>query len=70
MHRETNYLLRPVVCTAVGMVGNFLLTIAKLTIGFLSGSASLIADGFHSFSDLAGDVGVIIALKASSRPPD
>jgi len=70
MNRETNYFLRPVVCTAVGMVGNILLTLVKLAIGFLSGSASLIADGFHSFSDLAGDVGVMIALKASSRPPD
>ncbi len=70
MSRETNYLLRPVVCTAVGMAGNVLLTIVKLAIGFLSGSTSLIADGFHSFSDLAGDIGVIIALKASTRPPD
>jgi cation diffusion facilitator family transporter len=69
--RFTNkQLLRPVVCTAVGLVGNVLLTIVKLAIGFLSGSASLIADGFHSFSDLAGDIGVLIALKASTRPPD
>lgn len=63
-------LLRPLVCTAVGMVGNVLLTVGKLVVGYLTGSASLVADGFHSFSDLAGDVGVLIALRASALPPD
>ncbi len=69
-HRRGPYLLRPMVCTAVGLIGNVALTVAKLVVGTLAGSASLIADGFHSFSDLAGDVGVLVALKASSRPPD
>lgn len=63
-------LLRPLVCTTIGLVGNILLTVGKLLVGVAAGSASLIADGFHSFSDLAGDVGVLVALKASSRPPD
>jgi len=63
-------LLRPLVCTSVGFVGNLLLTAVKLMIGYSSGSAALVADGFHSFSDLAGDVGVFVALKASSVPPD
>jgi cation diffusion facilitator family transporter len=63
-------LLRPMVCTTIGLVGNVLLTAGKLIVGVLAGSASLVADGFHSFSDLAGDVGVLVALKASSRPPD
>lgn len=58
------------VCTAIGMVGNILLTVGKLIVGIMSHSASLVADGVHSFADLAGDVGVIIALKAGSRPPD
>ncbi len=63
-------LLRPLVCTIIGMVGNILLTIGKLIVGVMSHSASLVADGVHSFADLAGDVGVVIALKAGSRPPD
>ncbi len=58
------------VCTAVGMAGNRVLTVGKLAVGFTSHSASLVADGVHSFSDLAGDVGVVIALKAGARPPD
>lgn len=68
-HRDRT-LLRPVVCTTVGMVGNVLLTVGKISVGFLSHSASLVADGVHSFADLAGDVGVLIALKAGQMPPD
>ncbi len=63
-------LLRPVVCTTVGLIGNVLLTVGKLAVGFLAHSAALVADGVHSFADLAGDVGVLIALKAGQRPPD
>ncbi len=63
-------MLRPMVCTSVGLVGNVLLTAGKLAVGIIAGSASLVADGFHSFSDLAGDVGVLVALKASTQPPD
>jgi cation diffusion facilitator family transporter len=67
--RESGW-LKPMACTAVGMIGNVLLTAAKLAVGFMSGSASLVADGFHSFSDLASDVGVLIALRVSEQPPD
>jgi len=69
--RTVNRSLRdPIVCTTLGLVGNFLLTGAKLAIGLLGGSAALVADGFHSLSDLAGDVGVLVALRASAAPPD
>jgi len=67
---QDRVLLRPMVCTTIGMAGNILLTIGKLIVGFTSHSASLVADGVHSFADLAGDVGVVIALKAGARPPD
>jgi len=63
-------LLRPMVCTAVGLVGNVLLSAGKLVVGFATQSASLVADGVHSFADFAGDIGVVIALKAGARPPD
>jgi cation diffusion facilitator family transporter len=62
--------LRPLVCTTVGLVGNIALTAGKLSIGYLAQSAALIADGFHSFADVASDLGIIVALKASARPPD
>ncbi len=70
LSQQDRTLLRPVVCTAVGMVGNVLLTVGKIGIGLLAHSASLVADGFHSLADLLGDVGILLALQASVRPPD
>jgi cation diffusion facilitator family transporter len=64
------YWLRPLVCTVVGMVGNLLLTIGKITIGVVAHSNALVADGFHSLADVASDIGVIVVLKASRRPAD
>jgi cation diffusion facilitator family transporter len=66
----TGYWQRPMVCTAVGMVGNILLSVGKLLIGLAAGSAALVADGFHSFADVLSDIGILLALKASRRPPD
>ena len=68
--RPTSAWMRPMVCTAVGLVGNILLTGAKLAFGILAGSAALVADGFHSLADVLSDVGIILALKAANRPPD
>jgi cation diffusion facilitator family transporter len=67
---EERYWLRPTVCTVAGLVGNVLLTALKLVFGLLAGSAALIADGFHSLADVLSDVGILLALNASARPPD
>ncbi|MEN8007184.1 MAG: cation diffusion facilitator family transporter [Candidatus Krumholzibacteriota bacterium] len=61
---------RPMVCTSVGLVGNILLSVGKLAFGMIAGSAALVADGFHSLADVLSDVGILLALKASTRPPD
>ncbi len=66
----TSYWWRPVVCTSVGLVGNILLSVGKLVVGLLAGSAALIADGYHSSADVLSDIGILFALKASSQPPD
>ena len=60
----------PVFCTGVGLVGNIALAGVKLSVGLLAGSAALVADGFHSFSDVLSDIGILLALKAANRPPD
>jgi len=57
-------------CTGIGLVGNILLTAAKLAFGVMAGSSALVADGFHSLADVLSDVGILLALKASIRPPD
>ncbi len=56
--------------TVVGLVLNVLLTLSKLIVGAVCASQALIADGVHSFSDLATDFAVIIGVRYWSAPPD
>ncbi|MCK5190539.1 MAG: cation transporter [Methylococcales bacterium] len=56
--------------TYIGALVNVFLTITKIGIGILGQSASLIADGIHSLSDLVSDFFVIIAIKLGSREAD
>ncbi len=56
--------------TVVGMVSNGVLTIAKLIAGILGGSVAMIADAFHSVSDFATDIGVLIGLAFLAKPAD
>ncbi|MBD3222536.1 cation diffusion facilitator family transporter [bacterium] len=61
---------RTIECTVAGMVANLLLTLGKISIGFLARSAALVADGVHSFADVVSDLGVLLALRASRKPAD
>jgi len=53
-----------------GIIVNVILGFAKLIIGIASNSIAIIADAFHSFSDLITTLVVIISLIFSRRPPD
>ena len=68
--RHIPRLYRPDECTAVGMAANLALMVGKIAIGFVFRSAALVADGVHSFADLVSDGAVLLALRASRRPPD
>ena len=50
--------------------GNIFLALLKIIIGTLVASSALIADGFHSVSDVASTLAVLIAIYVSSKPPD
>lgn len=52
------------------VIGNILLSIIKILIGFFSKSNAMVADGIHSFSDVISTIGVIIGLKLSNKPAD
>ncbi|MBF0583452.1 MAG: cation transporter [Magnetococcales bacterium] len=56
--------------TQVGTMGDTLLTLGKLTVGFMSGSAALVAEGFHSGADLAFDLVVLVGMKIARKKPD
>ncbi|MDP8240277.1 MAG: cation diffusion facilitator family transporter [Candidatus Hatepunaea meridiana] len=54
----------------IGMIGNLVLTFLKLIVGYIIGSIGLIADGFHSLSDLGTDFAVLIGTSLAARPAD
>lgn len=44
--------------------------LAKLIVGWLTSSISMVADGFHSLTDGASNVVGLIAMSIAQRPPD
>jgi len=56
--------------TFLGILVNIFLMSTKIFSGVLIKSSALIADGFHSLSDLATDFVVLAGTRVSNRPPD
>lgn len=56
--------------TWVSVLVNIALTVAQLIIGVLAHAHSLVADGFHSLSDLLSDFMVLAANHQSQHPAD
>jgi len=49
---------------------NLLVAGAKMVFGYLIGSLSMVADGFHSVSDGASNVIGLLGVRIASQPPD
>lgn len=47
----------------VGIVCNVILTVVKITVGIISGSVSILADGFNNLSDMASSLITMIGMK-------
>ncbi|MCC3866669.1 cation diffusion facilitator family transporter [Terrisporobacter mayombei] len=54
----------------VGIICNLVLSIVKISVGFISGSVSITADGFNNLSDMASSVITMIGIKMANRPAD
>ncbi len=54
----------------VSIVVNTVLFITKLLVGIIINSISLIADAFHSFSDVLTSIVVLIGYALSEKPGD
>ncbi len=54
----------------IGIIFNLFLFIIKLTVGIISGSISIIADGFNNFSDMGSSVITMIGFKLAEKPAD
>lgn len=54
----------------ITIIGNAVLAIAKLIIGFLSNSYAVIGDGIDSTTDIASSIVVLIAARIIAKPPN
>lgn len=54
----------------VGIVCNLILTVVKIIVGIISGSVSILADGFNNLSDMASSLITMIGMKLANRPAD
>ncbi len=54
----------------INIIGNILLTALKATVGYFAGSTAMIADAFHSGSDILATAIVLHGIKISHQPPD
>jgi cation diffusion facilitator family transporter len=50
--------------------GNLGIAVYKLVVGMLGQSAALVADAMHSFADVIGSSGILLATRLSSKQPD
>ncbi|MBR5280081.1 MAG: cation diffusion facilitator family transporter, partial [Clostridia bacterium] len=54
----------------LGMCGNAVLFVLKLTIGILMNSISVISDAFNNLSDMGTSAVLIFSAKMSNKKPD
>jgi len=65
---ERNHVIKRV--TITGAIVNSLLASSQITFGVIGQSQALLADGFHTLSDLLSDFIVLFAVKQSARAAD
>lgn len=56
--------------SVTGMALNLLLALAKILLGFLSGSVAITADGVNNLSDAGGSLIALIAVHMAQKPQD
>lgn len=56
--------------SAVGILCNILLCTLKIAVGLVTGSLSIVADGFNNLSDMGSSVITMIGFKLAGKPAD
>lgn len=59
-----------ILCGAMGIFLNIILSLSKILAGLICGSIAILADGFNNLSDAAGSVATIIGFLLSEKKPD
>ena len=52
------------------LAANLVVAIAKIALGYSTGTISIISDGFHSITDSASNVVALVGVSVARRPPD
>jgi cation diffusion facilitator family transporter len=52
------------------LVANLVVALAKIVLGYYSGTVSILSDGFHSLTDGASNVVGLVGVSVARRPPD
>jgi cation diffusion facilitator family transporter len=69
MHADARYVsVRSVLVRILFL--NLAVALAKIVFGQLSGSISILSDGFHSLTDGASNVVALVGLRLAQKPPD
>ena len=56
--------------TIVAIISNIVLTALNISVGYISGSYALIAEGFHTFSDILTTIIAFAGFKIGQKPSD
>lgn len=56
--------------STITLIGNVILSVFKILIGFICGSNAIVSDGIHSASDVLSTVVVMIGVRLSSKESD
>lgn len=54
----------------VGILCNLLLCVLKITVGTITGSISISADGFNNLTDMGSSIVTVLGFKLANRPAD
>jgi len=52
------------------LVANIVVAVAKIALGYATGTVSILSDGFHSLTDSASNVVGLVGVSVARRPPD
>jgi cation diffusion facilitator family transporter len=52
------------------LVANLAVAVAKIALGYGTGSISIVSDGYHSLTDSASNVVALVGIAVARRPPD
>ena len=52
------------------LLANLAVALAKIILGYATGTVSILSDGFHSITDTASNVVALVGVGVARRPPD